>query len=87
MQDLTKLPNIGEVLATRLKEIGIKSYEDLARLGSVEAVIQIGDSGLSVCYNMLYALEGAIQNVRWHGIPKEERQLLKEEYDLAREAR
>ena len=87
MEDLTKLPNIGEVLAIRLNEIGIKSYQDLARLGSIEAVIKIGDSDLSICYNMLYALEGAIQGIRWHGIPKEERQLLKEEYDLAREAR
>jgi len=33
---------------------------------------------------MLYALEGAIQGVRWHAIPKEERAQLKVEFDQAR---
>ena len=84
MKNLTKLPNIGEVLAEKLNEIGITSHKDLASMGSIEAVIQIGESDLSVCYNMLFAFEGAIQGIRWHGIPKEERQVLKEAYDLVR---
>jgi DNA transformation protein len=61
MQDLTKLPNIGKVLATKLQAIGVTSHEDLVELGSIEAVLKIGESHLDACYNMLYALEGAIQ--------------------------
>ncbi len=87
MENLTKLPNIGEVLAEKLNEIGITSHKDLASIGSIEAVLQIGETDLSTCYNMLYALEGAVQGIRWHGIPKEERQTLKKEYDLARESK
>lgn len=83
-EDLTKLPNIGPTLAAELSRIGVDSYEALAELGSVEAVLRIGDSDLSVCCNKLYALEGAIQGKRWHGIPKEERAALKREFERAR---
>lgn len=85
MEDLTQLPNIGAVLAGKLQEIGVNSYDELAALGSVEAVLRIKEEDLSTCYNMLYALEGAIRKVRWHAIPKEERKIVKEEFDRARE--
>ena len=85
MEDLSQLPNIGEVLAGKLRDIGITSRADLVAKGSIETVIQISDTDSTACYNMLYALEGAIRGVRWHGIPKEERKKLKEEFDLARE--
>jgi DNA transformation protein len=84
MEDLTKLPNIGEVLAHMLKEIEVYCYDDLADIGSVEAVLRIVGSEPFGYYNMLYALEGAIRGIRWHDIPTEERQKLKQEYDLAR---
>jgi DNA transformation protein len=81
MDKLTDLLNIGPRLAGKLENIGITSQSALAELGSVEAVVKIGEKDLSSCYNMLYALEGAIQGIRWHGIPKEERALLKAEFD------
>ena len=84
MEDLTKLPNIGPVLAEKLKAVGVTTYEDLARIGSVETILKIREDDPGACYNMLYALEGAIQKVRWHALPKEERQLLKEELDEAK---
>jgi DNA transformation protein len=82
--DLTGIPNIGGVLAEKLAGAGITSYDDLASLGSVEAVLRIRagvDPG--ACYNMLYAIEGAIRGVRWHTIPKKERNQLKREFDHA----
>ena len=85
MEKLIDLPNIGEILAEKLKEIEIKTFEELANIGSIEAVIKIGETDPTTCYSMLYALEGAIQNIRWHAIPKEERKILKEEFDLVRE--
>ena len=85
MEDLSQLPNIGEVLAEKLSRNDITSYDDLVSLGSIEAVLRIGETDQSACYNMLYALEGAIRGIRWHSIPREERQQLKEEYDVARE--
>jgi DNA transformation protein len=84
MEDLTKLPNIGEVLAQKLNEIDVFSYDDLIDIGSVEAVLRIVGPDTFGYYNMLYAIEGAIRRIRWHDLPKEERKKLKQEYDLAR---
>ena len=86
MDDLSQLPNIGKVLAEKLAHQGITTHDDLVSLGSIEVVLRIGQTDQSACYNMLYALEGAIRGIRWHSIPRGERQQLKEEYDLAREA-
>ncbi|MBC8504918.1 MAG: TfoX/Sxy family protein [Chloroflexi bacterium] len=80
MDDLTKLPNIGPVLAEKLNQIGVQTYDDLAEMGSVEALIRIGQTDITAFANMLYALEGAILGVRWHSIPKEHRQKLKEQF-------
>jgi DNA transformation protein and related proteins len=83
MEDLTKLPNIGPVLAEKLNGIGVESYDDLAEMGSVEALIRIGQTDPTAFANMLYALEGAIQRVRWHALPKEHREKIKEQFYLA----
>ena len=83
MEKLTSFPNIGPVLAEKLNKIGITTFDDLATVGSVEAVIRIGQTDRSACYNMLYALEGAIRGVRWHLIPKDERAQLRAEFDRA----
>jgi DNA transformation protein len=84
VEDLSSLPNIGEVLAEKLQGIGIKGYDDLAAMGSIEAVLKIAETDISSCYNMLYALEGAIRGVRWHALPKEERRKLKDAFDAVR---
>ena len=84
MDNLTELPNIGTILAQKLEGIGVSNHEDLAALGSVEAVVRIGETSSSGCYNMLYALEGAIQRVRWHSLPQPIRGELKRQLDAAR---
>ncbi len=84
MNSLTDLPNIGDALADKLSVAGINSYDDLISLGSVEIILKIRDGvDPGACYNMLYAIEGAIRGVRWHTIPKEERNQLKKEFDRA----
>ena len=84
MEELTNLPNIGDALAEKLISVGVTSYEKLATLGSVKVTLKIRDGvDPGACYNMLYAIEGAIRGVRWHNIAKEERNLLKREFDHA----
>ena len=80
-ETLSNLPNIGDVLAEKLAVAGVTGYDDLVSLGSVETMLKIRD-GLDpgACYNMLYAIEGAIRGVRWHHISKDERDLLKREF-------
>jgi DNA transformation protein len=67
------------VLATKLYRAGITCYDDLADLGSVEAYLRIWEHKGVIGYNMLYAIEGAIQGVRWHDLPREQRQAIKHE--------
>jgi DNA transformation protein len=82
MQDLSKLPNIGKILAEKLSQAGITSFEELASIGSIEALGRIRSSiDPQACYNILYAVEGAIRGVRWHAIPREERQELRNTFD------
>ena len=82
MKALTDLPNIGSVVAERLRRAGIATPSDLRARGSVEALLCVRRTmaGDTPCMSMLCALEGAIRGVRWHAIPKEERAELWERY-------
>lgn len=78
MDKLTNLPNIGKTLAKKLNRIGINNKNELEKIGSENAFIKISaieNSG--VCLNMLCALEGAIQGIRWHDLNAEKKQELK----------
>jgi len=84
MKELTELPNIGKTLADKLKEIGIESEQDLKELGSENAIIRISTiKNSGACINMLYALEGAIQGIRWHGLDNNRKRELREFYKMA----
>ena len=78
MSELTKLPNIGSELAKRLKLAGIKTTKELIEVGTVNAFIRLKTVFPDACHNQLYALEGAIQGIRWHGISKERKAELQE---------
>ena len=83
MKSLTELQNIGETLAKKLNAIGIKTPQDLKNIGSENAIIKIATiENSGACINMLYALEGAIQGIRWHGLDSERKQELKEFYRM-----
>lgn len=77
---LSKLPNIGKTLEKELNDIGIQTAEELKKIGSIESIIRLNVQG-NTCYNKLYALEGAIREVRWHNLPEDIRLDLKARYD------
>lgn len=82
MTKLTTLPNIGTELAKKLEATGIKNAEELKATGSKNAIIRIDtlEAG-GACINMLYALEGAIQGIRWHNLDEERKNTLKMFYN------
>lgn len=88
MKTLTDLPNIGMVVARKLEAAGIATPEDLKALGSVEALrrIRVENEEDTPCRGMLSGLEGAIRGVRWHAIPKSERDELWRRYQSLIEA-
>jgi DNA transformation protein len=66
MEKLSTLPNIGQTLEEKLIQAGIHTPEDLYLTGSENTLLRIRVFDDSACLNMLLALEGAIQGVRWH---------------------
>ncbi len=78
MKTLTLLPNIGKTLEDKLNNVGVHTPDDLKKIGSENALIKIRTVDQSACFNMLCALEGAIQGIRWHNLPDERKEELKE---------
>lgn len=74
---LSQLPNIGKELERRLNLVEIHTAEELNQVGSLGVLQRLGDINHPVCVNMLYALEGAIQGIRWHYLPDEVKTALK----------
>ncbi len=81
MGELSKLPNIGKVLEKQLNDVGINTVDDLINLGSKEAWLKIKEIDDSACLNRLMALEGAIQNIRWHNLSEEDKDNLRNFYN------
>ena len=77
MGELSKLPNIGKVLEKQLNDVGINTIDDLINLGSKETWLKIKEIDDSACLNRLMALEGAIQNIRWHNLSEEDKDNLR----------
>ena len=81
MTTLTSAPNIGTTLAIKLKSAGINNLQELIEIGSENAIVKIATiENSGACLNMLYALEGAIQGIRWHHLNSERKLELKEFY-------
>ncbi|MBP2022183.1 DNA transformation protein [Clostridium punense] len=85
MGELSKLPNIGEKLEAQLGEVGIHTIEALKKVGSKQAWLDIRAIDSSACINRLCALEGAIQETRWHNLSSEVKVQLKEFYNSVKE--
>jgi len=78
--DLEDLPNIGKVLAGRLRAAGVTSPAHLMRLGDAAAFRKIRhDLPEDACTHTRLALTGAVRSVRWHSLEADLRARLKEE--------
>ncbi len=75
---LTDLPNIGNTLAEKLIIAGIETPEHLFSNGSENAFIKLITIDQNTCINQLYALEGAIQGIRWHNLSPDRKHELQE---------
>ena len=81
MGELSGLPNIGKVVEEQLNDVGISTVDELIDIGSMEAWLKISQIDESACLNRLMALEGAIQNVRWHDLSDADKRNLKDFYN------
>jgi len=79
---LSDLPNIGKEVESQLNAAGIRTYEQLQELGAKEAWLKIQEIDESACIHRLYALEGAIQNIKKSELDNEKKAELKEFYNI-----
>ena len=84
IENLTQMKNIGKVVAEKLIQVGITTPEELCAIGSEQAFIRLQTVDETACFSMLQGLEGAIQGIRWHNLPKEQKEELKEFLHLRR---
>ena len=80
-EEKTRMLNKGNVLAHRLEDAGIEAPEKLVELGAKNAFLAVKAVYPQACISSLFALEGAIQNARWHSLSAERKKELKEFYD------
>lgn len=84
METLEKRPNLGKELVKQLVEAEIYEFKQLEELGSEKAFIKLKTINPDACINRLYAIEGAIQGIRWHQLSKERKTELLEFYNMLR---
>ena len=78
MERLTRLPNIGPVLAANLERIGVATPEQLYALGAEKAFLLIrAQVDQKACLHQLEALAGAEAGVKKKDLPEARKAELK----------
>ena len=68
-----KLRNIGPKSAAWLRQVGLRSLEDVAAIGPVDAFMKVRRAGFKPSLNLLYSLEGALRDCHWQEVPEARR--------------
>lgn len=79
----SKLRNVGPKSAAWLRQVGLRSAEDLIAIGAVEAFMKVRRAGFKPSLNLLYSLEGALLNCHWQDVPEDRRNALIEAVEAA----
>lgn len=66
-----KIRNVGPKSAAWLRQIGVRTAEDLVRVGPVEAFLKVKRAGFRPSLNLLYAMAGAIDDCHWTDLSEE----------------
>lgn len=68
-----KLRNVGPKSAAWLRQVGLRTREELAAIGAVDAFMRVKRAGFKPSLNLLYALEGALLDCHWQDVPEARR--------------
>ena len=71
-----KIRNVGPKSAAWLRQVGVRSQEDLARIGPVEAFLKVKRAGFRPSLNLLYSMAGALADCHWAELPEARKQAL-----------
>lgn len=81
MAKLCEACNIGKVLELKLKSVGIENLEDLKGIGVEEAFIKIKQIDKNAGRSILFSIDGAILGVKWHELPDNRKNELRNFFD------
>ena len=82
----SKIRNVGPKSAAWLRQIGVRTTEDLGRVGPVEAFLKVKRAGFRPSLNLLYAMAGALADCHWADLPEERKQELLSALEAAESA-
>ena len=68
--------NIGSKSSAWLHAVGISGLEDLRRIGALEAFLRVKWAGFNASLNLLWALDGALNDCPWNRLPAGGREAL-----------
>lgn len=71
-----KIRNVGPKSAAWLRQVGVRTTEDLVRVGPVESFLKVKRAGFRPSLNLLYAMAGAIADCHWADLSEERKQEL-----------
>lgn len=71
--DKEKLRNIGPKSSAWLRQVGLRTRDDLDAIGAVEAFMRVKRAGFKPTLNLLYSIEGALRDCHWQEVPGERR--------------
>lgn len=74
--DANKIRNVGPKSAAWLRQVGVRTQDDLNKLGPVDAFMKVKRAGFRPSLNLLYSLAGAIENCHWADLPDERKAAL-----------
>jgi DNA transformation protein len=83
-----KLRNLGKASFEMLEAAGIRSEDQLRRMGSIAAFVAVKRAGLGPSLNLLWALEGALTGRHWKEVARTDRTallLLLDDFETRRE--
>ena len=71
-----KLQNIGPKSAAWLRQVGVRTLDDLKALGAVGVFMKVKRAGFRPSLNLLYALAGAERGCHWAALSAEDKNSL-----------
>jgi hypothetical protein len=81
-----KIRNVGPKSAAWLRQIGVRTTEDLTRIGPVEAFLKVKRAGFRPSLNLLYSMAGALADCHWTDLPDARKQELLSTLEAAESA-
>jgi DNA transformation protein len=79
MAELTTMRNVGPSSAAWLAAVGVATISDLRKIGAVAAYARVKRVRPQASLNLLWALEGAVEDVDWRDITADRKQWLRRE--------